>query len=94
MYDVYKVETISDAYMVASGLPEPTDNHAYEIACMALDLLREVKLFRIPHLPVEKLGLRVGLHSGEGRQLHKTYLPSHSGTHVYIQLHGLLPRAF
>ncbi|XP_022106632.1 uncharacterized protein LOC110987832 [Acanthaster planci] len=64
MYDVYKVETIGDAYMVASGLPEPTEHHACEIACMALDLLREVQLFRIPHLPGENLGLRVGLHSG------------------------------
>ncbi|XP_033625693.1 uncharacterized protein LOC117288928 [Asterias rubens] len=64
MYDVYKVETIGDAYMVVSGAPQPTDCHAWEIACMALDLLKECQSFRIPHIATEKLSLRVGLHTG------------------------------
>jgi class 3 adenylate cyclase len=63
-YDVYKVETIGDAYMVVSGLPEATDDHAVEIAKLALELRGFVGEFVIRHLPDEKLQLRIGLHTG------------------------------
>ena len=58
-YDVYKVETINDSYMVASGLPVKNGNkHAAEIATMALDLLSGAAKFVVPHRPAEKLQLR------------------------------------
>ena len=59
------METIGDAYMVASGLPEPNGNrHAGEIATLALDLLHHCGQFKIKHMPEIPLRLRIGIHTG------------------------------
>ena len=60
------METIGDAYMVASGLPVRNgSNHSREIARMALKMVEAVKTFPIKRKPETDLQLRVGVHTGE-----------------------------
>ncbi|KAK2874989.1 hypothetical protein Q8A73_024341 [Channa argus] len=64
-HDVYKVETIGDAYMVASGVPNRNGNrHAAEVSNMSLDILHSIAAFKIRHMPEMKVKIRIGLHSG------------------------------
>ncbi|CAI2352479.1 unnamed protein product [Caenorhabditis sp. 36 PRJEB53466] len=64
-HDVYKVETIGDGYLCVSGLPHRNGNeHAREVSEMSFSLLKAIKTFKIPHLPKERINIRVGLHTG------------------------------
>lgn len=64
-YDL-QVETIGDAYMVASGVPNRNGNrHAAEMANMSLDILHCIGTFKMRHMPDLKVRIRIGLHSGE-----------------------------
>lgn len=64
-YDIFKVDTIGDAYIVASGLPQRNDGkHVIEIARAALELRQRLANFKIPHKPGRSLQMRVGIHSG------------------------------
>ncbi|XP_049878664.1 head-specific guanylate cyclase [Pectinophora gossypiella] len=60
--DVYKVETIGDAYCVASGLHKKIDTHAPQIAWMALRMVETCA----QHLTHEgnPIKMRIGLHTG------------------------------
>ncbi|KAM4652039.1 guanylyl cyclase C [Discoglossus pictus] len=64
-HDVYKVETIGDAYMVVSGLPNRNGNrHAVDICRMALEILSFMGTFELLHLPGLPVWIRIGVHSG------------------------------
>ncbi|XP_037094496.1 atrial natriuretic peptide receptor 1-like [Pollicipes pollicipes] len=64
-YDVYKVETIGDAYMCVSGLPSRNgDQHASEVADMSLDLLQGIQKFEVPHIKGQLVQIRIGLNTG------------------------------
>jgi class 3 adenylate cyclase len=57
-----KIKTIGDAYMVASGVPDPRPDHAESLAHLALDMVASMA----PGGAVGDLGLqlRVGINSG------------------------------
>ncbi|KAK7925552.1 hypothetical protein WMY93_007862 [Mugilogobius chulae] len=60
-----EVETIGDAYMVASGVPNRNGTrHAAEMANMSLDILHCIGTFKMRHMPELKVRIRIGLHSG------------------------------
>lgn len=62
-YGLEKIKTIGDAYMVASGVPEYQEHHAYLIAKFAIDCFQWFNKF------MESEGLhlqmRIGIHTGE-----------------------------
>ncbi|XP_078800978.1 guanylate cyclase soluble subunit alpha-1-like [Oryzias latipes] len=60
--DVYKVETIGDAYCVAGGLHRESETHAVEIAFMALKMMELSDEVLTP--TGEPIQMRIGLHSG------------------------------
>uniref|UniRef100_A0A8C9S112 Guanylate cyclase soluble subunit alpha-1 n=1 Tax=Scleropages formosus TaxID=113540 RepID=A0A8C9S112_SCLFO len=60
--DVYKVETIGDAYCVAGGLHKESQTHAVQIALMALKMMELSDEVMTPTGEVIKM--RIGLHSG------------------------------
>ncbi|MDX2097083.1 MAG: adenylate/guanylate cyclase domain-containing protein [Leptolyngbyaceae cyanobacterium bins.59] len=61
-YDLEKIKTIGDAYMVAGGLPTPRPDHALAIARMALDMQQVITQFRCTAR--DKFQLRIGVHTG------------------------------
>ncbi|ELU07786.1 hypothetical protein CAPTEDRAFT_103278 [Capitella teleta] len=63
-HDVYKVETIGDAYMLVSGLPHRNEHHVAVVAEVSLCLQFAVKDFRFRHLPERRMRLRIGIHTG------------------------------
>lgn len=61
-HNLFKVETIGDAFLGVTGCPEETTTHAQDAANFALELVEIIKEFRT--LTNEELQIRIGLHSG------------------------------
>lgn len=63
-HNVYKVETIGDAYMVVGGAPHecPAPEAAERVASFALDALECVKNFKAPN--GDRINIRAGMASG------------------------------
>ena len=61
-YEVEKIKTIGDCYMVAAGVPPPRADHARVMALMALDMHEAMRSEdAVGHLGLE---LRIGINSG------------------------------
>jgi adenylate cyclase len=61
-YELEKIKTIGDCYMVAAGVPTPRADHAHALALMALDMLQAMRSNdELGHLGLE---LRAGINSG------------------------------
>ncbi|WP_036302532.1 adenylate/guanylate cyclase domain-containing protein [Methylotenera sp. L2L1] len=61
-YQVEKIKTIGDAYMVVSGAPVVCQDHAHRIMGMALDM--QVVLKELSEKTGIDLGMRIGINSG------------------------------
>jgi adenylate cyclase len=62
-YDVEKIKTIGDCYMVAAGVPRPRADHAHALASLALEMGGCAKSC-IPEGSEHDLRLRIGISSG------------------------------
>jgi guanylate cyclase len=60
-YDVEKIKTIGDCYMVASGVPRPRSDHAHVLVRLALEMRAFVSQRTFAE---HKVSLRIGINSG------------------------------
>lgn len=61
-YDLEKIKTIGDAYMVVGGIPTHREDHAEAIAEMALAMQRAIKAFTWPD--GKSFQVRIGINTG------------------------------
>lgn len=62
-YQLEKIKTIGDCYMMAGGIPVPDEDHANKTAEAALEMLERLEKLK-PDLEYE-FNVRIGLHTGE-----------------------------
>jgi guanylate cyclase soluble subunit alpha len=63
LLDVYKIETIGDAYLLAGNLHKTSETHAQQIAWMGLIMIELSARNMTPK--GDRIKMRVGLHTGE-----------------------------
>lgn len=62
LFGCERIRTVGDSYMAVSGLPEPTPDHAHNIARVALRMLRYIERRNSAH--PEAWQCRIGINSG------------------------------
>ncbi|KAI6205046.1 hypothetical protein M3Y94_00747900 [Aphelenchoides besseyi] len=64
-HGAYKVETIGDAYLVVSGIPQENGTrHLMNLSDVSLEIRTYLKDFTVPHRKTERIRIRIGLHTG------------------------------
>uniref|UniRef100_A0A0K0FA17 Guanylate cyclase n=1 Tax=Strongyloides venezuelensis TaxID=75913 RepID=A0A0K0FA17_STRVS len=64
-HDAYKVETIGDAYLVVSGIPQENGTrHLANLSDVALCIMEFLQTYKIPHKKNVPIRIRLGLHTG------------------------------
>ena len=93
-YDLEKIRTIGDNYMVASGVPRPRQDHAQALARMALDITDFVSAEHDSGSP--RLHFRLGMNSGPvvagvigTRKFHYDIWGDAVNTASHMESHGL-----
>jgi adenylate cyclase len=61
-YQIEKIRTIGDNYMVAAGVPEPDEDHARNMARMALEM--QAYANKLSSQDEHAIQFRIGIHSG------------------------------
>jgi class 3 adenylate cyclase len=61
-YNLEKIKTIGDAYMIVGGVPEASPHHADAVAQMALEMLDTMRL--LSKSLGRELDIRIGIHTG------------------------------
>jgi len=61
-YNIEKIKTVGDAYLAASGLPVPNDNHAEDVVRAAVEI-RDFMLVRKKQFGDKTFEVRIGIHT-------------------------------
>jgi adenylate cyclase len=62
-YDLEKIKTIGDAYMVVAGAPRQRADHAEAVAAMSLEI--KERFAKVNKVARQTLDFRIGIHSGK-----------------------------
>lgn len=63
-YNVEKIRTIGDSYMVAGGAPTPRKDHAQVICSLAIDMMNFLQSFHNKNDLTNQINFRMGINTG------------------------------
>ena len=64
LYKVHKVEQTNDVYCVIGGVPDKNSTHASDVANYVIQLMHNIKKFKMDEMSDIKIQIRCGMHTG------------------------------